>query len=216
MIWFTSDWHFGHKNICYGTSDWPDKETNCRKFDTLEEMNRAIIDGVNMYVKQDDDLYFLGDLSFGGIQNIWNCYKQIICKSITCIAGNHDQHIIKNAVLPNCKRTKEDSSLIVDGNPTFKEFFDDVQARSLFWRVEDYLELTHDKIKFILCHYPLEEWNDRHHKTIHLHGHQHGKNRIIKNRIDVGIDNAFKIFGEYKPFSVNDIYENIQKQNKHV
>jgi calcineurin-like phosphoesterase family protein len=214
MDWFSSDWHYGHKNICYGVSEWPDKDSSCRKFDTIEEMNQVIINSINKYVKQDDTLYFLGDFSFGGVQNTWNCYKQLVCKNIIFITGNHDQHIIRNSKLPNCKRIN--STQLIDGIPNEKEFFDEVYAESLFLATLPYHETFYDKTKFILCHYPLEEWNDRHHKTIHLHGHQHGRNRIIKNRIDVGIDNAFKIYGEYKPFSVNDIYENIQKQNKHV
>lgn len=47
-IWFTSDTHFGHKNICRGETRWAtiDKDTgmkipsqNTRDFETLEEMN---------------------------------------------------------------------------------------------------------------------------------------------------------------------------------
>ena len=37
-IFFSSDLHGYHKNICYGTSTWSDKDEACRKFDTPEEM----------------------------------------------------------------------------------------------------------------------------------------------------------------------------------
>ena len=76
MIWFISDTHFGHKNICYGVSEWENKITNTRPFNSLEEMNWAIVNSINNYVKEDDILYHLGDWSFGGIENIWNFRKR--------------------------------------------------------------------------------------------------------------------------------------------
>ena len=75
-IWFTSDTHYWHKNITYGVSVWPDKENNCRKFNTTQEMSSHIVDQINKYVGQDDVLFHLGDWSFGGIQNIWNFRRQ--------------------------------------------------------------------------------------------------------------------------------------------
>jgi calcineurin-like phosphoesterase family protein len=177
-------------------------------------MNSEIIKGINKYVKKEDTLYFLGDWSFGGIESIWECYNKINCKNIIFILGNHDEHINKNHILPNCKREEPYSQSIISGIPIGKEYPDYVESQLLFKKVIPYLEVKINKTNFILCHFPIEEWNDRYGKSIHLHGHQHGKNRIIKNRLDVGIDNAFKIFKEYKPFSEEEIYEIIQKQNR--
>ena len=88
MIWISSDWHYWHKNITYGESVWQDKEINTRKFDTTQEMSRKLVENINKYVKQDDEIYFLGDFAFSGIENIWNFRKQIICKNIY-FAGRH-------------------------------------------------------------------------------------------------------------------------------
>ena len=99
-IFFTSDTHYAHKNICVGVSEWDDKTKSCRKFQTLEEMNELIVNNINKYVKENDILYHLGDWSFGGINNIWEFRKRINCKNIYLVPGNHDHHIKKNKILP--------------------------------------------------------------------------------------------------------------------
>lgn len=211
-IWFTSDTHYWHKNITYGESVWSNKEENCRKFNTTQEMSRHLVEQINKYVEQDDILFHLGDWSFGGINNIWNFRKQIICKNIHLIYGNHDQHIIKNATLPNCLTNvfvnivdKEDGLL---GVPTL--------GQNIFSSCNQYSEIFIDGRMLCLMHYPIQEWNDRHHNSWMLHGHQHGKNIIIPKRLDVGIDNAFKLFGEYKPFSWEEICKILRKDENNV
>jgi calcineurin-like phosphoesterase family protein len=93
MIWFTSDTHYNHKNICKGVTEWSDADISCRDFQTIEEMNDAIVNSINKYVMENDILYHLGDWSFGGINSIWEFRKQIKCKNIHLILGNHDEHI---------------------------------------------------------------------------------------------------------------------------
>jgi len=201
MIFYSSDWHFGHKNICYGTSSWDDKETNCRKFNTIEEMNYNIIKSINDVVGFDDELYFIGDLSFGGIENIWNTIKQINCKNIHCIYGNHDHHIKKNALLPNCHWDLK-NDIIVDGSPT--EVYEkghvgneymQVYAHDLFKSVNEILTITVEKQEMVLCHYPLEHWKDMEKGVWHLFGHTHGNlPEYTYKRHDVGLDaNCFEV-----------------------
>lgn len=192
-VWFTADTHYGHKNITYGESVWANKETGCRRFDTTQEMSRHIVEQINKYVQQDDILIHLGDWSFNGIENIWNFKKQLNVDDIYLVTGNHDNNIRKNYLLPNPE---------VNHTP----------AQYIFAVVEDYIEVMIDKTLFCCMHYPIEEWNDRHHKSFMLHGHQHGNNTYKKGRLDVGIDNAFKLFGEYRPFSYEDIIEIFKNQ----
>lgn len=71
----------------------------------------------------------------------------------------------------------------------------------------DYLEIKVDKKLLVLMHFPIESWNKRHFGAIHLHGHTHGNSRKVQGRLDVGVDNAFKTLGDYRPFS----YDEIQK-----
>lgn len=78
--WFTSDTHFGHKNIL-------EYEKEARPFETVEEMNETLIDNWNKTVRPKDIIYHLGDFAFGrvniGIADRLNGRKRIIM-------GNHD------------------------------------------------------------------------------------------------------------------------------
>ena len=196
-VWFTSDSHYGHKNITYGESVWANKETGCRRFDTTQEMSQHIVEQINKYVGQDDILIHLGDWSFGGIENIWSFRKQLNVKIIYLCAGNHDNSIKKNYTAYQC----------VDENIKY------VSAQSLFEVVDDYLEIMIEKNLFCCMHFPIEEWNDRHHKSYMLHGHSHGNTPIKKDRLDVGIDNIYKIFGEYKPINYKELMQYFKNQN---
>lgn len=191
-IWFTSDSHYFHKNITYGESMWNDKEINTRRFNTTQEMSQAIVKGINRHVKYDDILFHLGDWSFGGIQNIWNFNKQINCQNIHLIFGNHDQHIISNKLLPD---------ILVNA-----------QSPILFSSTQHYLEVEIDNILFLLFHRAIEDFHNNERKTtIHLHGHSHGNTIQKENRLDVGVDVAYKKFGEYRPFSLQEVLKILNK-----
>lgn len=51
MMWFTADLHLGDTNILHDMD---------RPFDSVEEMNRKVIDAINECVAVDDRLYILG------------------------------------------------------------------------------------------------------------------------------------------------------------
>jgi len=57
-VWFTSDTHFGHKNIL-------EYEKEARPFNTVEEMNEQLISNWNNTVRPKDIVYHLGDFAFG-------------------------------------------------------------------------------------------------------------------------------------------------------
>lgn len=88
-VFITSDTHYWHKNLCRGTSVWPDKNV-CRDFDTVEEMNEAILNNINKVVGKDDLLIINGDLSFGGEQNIPELIYNINCVNLIATYGNHE------------------------------------------------------------------------------------------------------------------------------
>lgn len=193
MIWFTSDTHFAHSNICYATSKWPDKETSTRKFDSIQDMNQTIIKNINDCVKKDDELYFLGDWCMNGIQNIYNFYKQLNCKNIYFVPGNHDQHIKKNKI-------------IID------DFGFQIPVQELFKVLPELTTLVINKKRFVLSHYPLEQWEDMDIGSIHLHGHCHGKINDCEintkyKRMDVGLD-----WKEFRPYSLDEILKIMEKR----
>jgi calcineurin-like phosphoesterase family protein len=170
-LWFTSDTHYNHSNICSSTTQWTDPVT-CREFKSLEYMNAHLVGNINEKVGQDDILFHLGDWSFGGFEYIKLFRDQIVCKNIHIITGNHDHHIERNK--------------------------DNIQ--SIFSSVNKYLELTvkwnngtlgSDEKSFILMHYPIASWNNMARGAIHLHGHIHleANKRIgVGKMMDVGAD----------------------------
>jgi len=66
--------------------------------------------------------------------------------------------------------------------------------------VKDYKVVKFNGFRFVLFHYPIENWDGKAHGYIHLHGHSHGKTKIVNNRIDVGVD-----CNGYTPVHVDDI-----------
>lgn len=90
MIWFTSDTHFGHENVLKFTG---------RPWETIWQMNDAIVDNINGKVAVDDELYILGDFSFKmTAQDAYGLRKRIVCRRIHLVPGNHDKDWTQPAV----------------------------------------------------------------------------------------------------------------------
>ena len=100
-VFITSDNHFGHKNIVRGVTNWRTQDgeipvDSVRDFGTIDEMNERLVYGINNMVGQDDTLIMLGDVSFGGFENIGIFLDRLVCQNIHLILGNHDHHIENN------------------------------------------------------------------------------------------------------------------------
>lgn len=87
-IWFTSDIHGFHKNICSGSSSWDDK-SGCRNFANAKEMTDTLIGSCNDLISEDDLLIDHGDFSFGGRNNVLELRKRLKVKNIIHLYGNH-------------------------------------------------------------------------------------------------------------------------------
>lgn len=85
-IWFTSDQHFGHKNIIDGCN---------RPFSSTEEMDSVIIQNWNSVVGKNDIVYTLGDFSFHK-NEVTTRYLNILNGEIHLIKGNHDARMKKH------------------------------------------------------------------------------------------------------------------------
>jgi calcineurin-like phosphoesterase family protein len=59
-------------------------------------------------------------------------------------------------------------------------------------------------VPIVMCHYPFEVWDRKHYGAIHYHGHSHGELHKIDNRLDVGVDSAYKLLGSYRPFALEE------------
>lgn len=76
------------------------------------------------------------------------------------------------------------------------------------------LELKHPYV-VTLCHYPMEEWDRKFHGGWTLHGHSHGSLEFTRGDqpiLDVSVDNAFSLLGEYRPFSFEEVEEIMVKR----
>jgi calcineurin-like phosphoesterase family protein len=185
-VWITSYNHYGHKNICRGVTNWRTQDgqipiESTRDFQTIEQMNERIVDGINHFVGQDDTLIMLGDISFGGFDNIGIFLERLVCHNIHLILGNHDHHIENN-----------------------RDF-----VRGRFLSVQHYLEANIEGRDFVLCHYPLQSWNGLNKGVIHLHGHVHlPSHRKFGNgkRLDVGMDG-----NGMDPYSISEIIKIMDK-----
>jgi calcineurin-like phosphoesterase family protein len=147
-------------------------------FGDIDTMSEHFINECNRVVKPNDELRVLGDWIWGA--SWYGHYRaKFKVRKIHVVGGNHDY-------------------------------------RSLIKHVSSYKEIDYakiDGIRFHLCHYPIFSWRGRERpKSIHLYGHSHGRSEAFLNEhfpgrraMDVGIDNAFTLLGEWRPFSLDEI-----------
>lgn len=78
-IWFTSDMHFGHRNIM--------KFCN-RPFNSVEEMDEALINNWNAVVEESDIVFNLGDFAYAS-NSRWKEILERLKGTHYLILGNH-------------------------------------------------------------------------------------------------------------------------------
>ena len=225
-LFLTSDLHLGHANIMKyskrpGLTDeelklleqeekWDIEDSQMKKdgkvppqrsrfkpcASSVARMDKYLIDNINDMVQPDDVLWHLGDFCFGsgfssnagnkGSDNpIAERYRHLLqCKNIHLIWGNHDNYSIRNY------------------------FSSASDVHTLRWEGQD----------MVLCHYAMVTFNKSHRGVWHLYGHSHSglekwmdEHMPGRRSMDVGVDNAYKIFGSYRPFAfkeIRDIFKN--------
>lgn len=178
-IFFTSDSHFGHKNIIK-------KEFSDRPFNDVDHMNEELIKAWNSVVGEDDDVYHLGDVSLCNADKTHEILRRLN-GNIHLITGNHEKSAIS------------------------KQY-----NRDRFVWIKDFYELKIDNQLIVLCHYGMRVWNKSHHGSYMLYGHSHDsmEREPWGRSMDVGVDSAFRILGEYRPFSLREI-KNIMEKRGH-
>lgn len=145
-----------------------------RDFDSTHYMNQVIHETINKYVQEDDILYFLGDFAFGGESNIALHRNFINCKTIHVIYGNHDKNLLKH---PEC-----------------------------FTTIQEELRIELEGYKLWMRHHPEPTYKGNRSGTYHLYGHIHSNEEQMPGgkSLDVGIDHAYRLFGEYRPFELHE------------
>ena len=180
-IYFTSDSHFGHNK------EFIFKE---RGFDTVEEMNTAIIKNWNSIIQPDDIVYHLGDVMLGDNNDGIECLKQLNGQ-IHLLFGNHDTNTRQ-------KLYTECPNIFIRGYATII-------------KIQGY--------NFYLSHYPTIVANGDSdlplkRQVINLYGHTHQKENFYNNiptMYHVGMDSH-----NNTPVSLDTIIEDIQLKYKEV
>jgi len=145
-----------------------------RPFANVTEMDDALIRNWNERIHREDTVYHLGDFCMGGIDMAWR-YLARLNGYIFFVPGGHDRRWCLPKNCPNgCNW--------------------DILPQLVETRIEGRT--------FVLCHYPMAQWEKSRYGAWHLHGHSHGKMGLAKPadyrvmakgikpacRVDVGVD----------------------------
>lgn len=158
-------------------------EGHHRGFNSIEHMNTTIINNINFKVGVDDNLFMLGDFCFGNRGKIPYLRSLINCKNIYWILGNHDRY-----------------------EPHLEQYFNVITPL---------LEVNVEDTDLVLCHYSMRIWNGSHKGTYHAYGHSHSSMEHLPHgrSMDVGVDNALKVLGEYAPFSMQEFKNHLKNRS---
>ncbi len=103
-VFFTSDTHFFHANVIRYTN---------RPFDSVEQMNKTLIDNWNRVVGKNDVVFHLGDFAFGGKKQ-WNQILDQLNGKIYLVLGNHDMAFFKTALVERFELVALEMYAIID------------------------------------------------------------------------------------------------------
>lgn len=151
---FTSDWHLYHKKI-------QEYCPSSRKGDTPEQMTDMILTNVSEQAKPGDEIFNVGDVSFGTFEQTEKALLDIKRMGINhhLILGNHDKRIRDSSVLRAC-----------------------------FESVGDMKAITLGKQVIIMSHFAYSIWDRKHYGSWHFFGHSHGGYQQEGKCMDVGLD----------------------------
>ena len=146
-----------------------------RLFPNILEHDNYMIAQINRYVPPGDRLFILGDMAWHSVENYLD---RMLCKDVHLIWGNHDK----------------------------------ANYGKKFKTAEDVVEIKIGEHKVFLSHYPHAYWPASHHGSFHLYGHCHRQREATldaafpgRRSLDVGVDNALQVLGEYRPFRDDEI-----------
>lgn len=182
-IFFTSDLHFGHKNVC--------RYTERQNVTTAEAHDEWLADIWNSQVTSKDVVWHMGDFSFHkDIEHTARLLRGLNGTKFM-IKGNHDNRDVM-------KRLHREQIIAWFGD--YKEI-----------RLQRHAD--EKPTSACLFHFPITAWHRQHYGALHLHGHCHANFHDGKGKIlDVGIDNAYKVLGEHRFFTEVEVLDYMAKR----
>ena len=182
-IFLTSDLHLGHENIIRFCD---------RPFTNANAMDEALVERWNAVVKDNDIVFVLGDIAFGGAQ-LYDRYLPRLKGRKYLVYGNHDFKNMRDRYMRYFEQVALKMFISVDGQPII---------------------LNHEPL---LCF-----GGQLNNRTWHLFGHVHtnktGKRGCDSERVrtmctltmyDVGVD-----FNDFTPVRFQDVKAQIARQKK--
>ncbi|ARQ58931.1 metallophosphoesterase domain-containing protein [Rhizobium sp. Kim5] len=151
--YFTADHHFGHALML-----------QFRPFDTVEEMDRCLIETWNSVVRDGDIVWHLGDFSYHDEARTKAIFSQLKGRK-RLVLGNHD--------LDNRGDVRKSIASLAWDQPPMH-----------------YAECKQDGERVILNHYAQRTWNASVHGSWHFYGHSHGRLPEYGRSRDVGVDSG--------------------------
>ena len=192
--WFTADTHFGHQRII---------ELCNRPFESVDDMNAALIENINATVPKEDRLVILGDICMGKLEDSLPLLAQIHAAELVLVPGNHDRWSLAyrhsgNAEKQNTRRE--------EFRRRYQEAHDNSYALpdkgnkgwSYFDLTEEVAALDSPLDRATFSHYPYT--GDSGHEDRHanlrpadlgqplVHGHVHGEWQTNEKQFNVGVD----------------------------
>jgi calcineurin-like phosphoesterase family protein len=187
---FTADTHFFHKGVI---------EYSNRPFKDPEEMNEELIRRWNAVVSDKDEVYHLGDFSFGSPEKS----ELVACRlkgKKHLIKGNHDHKNVLKRLEQHFVWIKDVHMMTVQGYPNS---YAPVQPMSV---------MPSNNQMIWLSHYAHRKWPQKHYGVWHLYGHSHGRAEDLDRSTDVGVD-----CWVYAPVSFEELkerFKNVPLDNK--
>ena len=210
-FYMTSDAHFFHKRIC----DFTER----KKYTTIENHSNWLIQQCNNVVPVNttdennivskSTVLHLGDFMFSCTnEEAVNILSQLN-GDWWFVLGNHDNVGKLETVINTVNQMKGTNHRVLGWYYRLN-----VVEKSDVKDKKDFKKLV------ILCHFPIESWDSMGRGSLLLYGHMHSMTvdhhsgqqmRTIPNRLDCGIDNAYKLYGEHRAFSWKEIKQFMNK-----
>lgn len=198
-LYFTSDWHVGHKNCL---------KFDKRPFDTVEDMHETLVKNFNKYVPRHGITYFLGDMGLTSNELLRSVVERLNGTKIL-VRGNHDGKMdsMYNAgfdvVIEKAQITIGQNIVTMSHCPLRGVFREDVTGM----RNAQKTDMWHGEHKH-KYKYSFEDFGQ-----FHLHGHIHSRkdrNKIVDGRqMDVGVP-----AWNYKPVPISEVVSWIDRTLK--
>lgn len=183
---FTSDTHFGHKNIIKHAD---------RPFANTREMDEAMIANWNEVVGPQDTVYHLGDVFVYCDVEYAIEVRERLNGRICILRGNHDQ------IADKLMRRSD-----VTGFRWIKDYYKVKHPDPEPLRPDS----GHgDKQHIVLFHYAMRTWHHKRRGVWHLYGHSHGQLWDIPDdlSVDIGVD-----VWDFKPVSYEELKEHFRQK----